>query len=415
MSKRKTARSLALLVGGGLVIAACGSSSSGGTTTPATTSTSPATTTSSPAAPAGPYTIGVDADFSGPFAFYGGLVKSAYNAVFGQINAAGGIDGHKVVMKYLDSKAVPTTVVSNAKELVGDHVLLIRSSPDSDSCAQIYPTSKAAGIPLQCEALSGSQLNPPEADLYSANVPETLYIPGVYQDIVSRTSKDPKIAEMIVDVVGETQWADRMKKEVSANGGSITTDQLIPVTNLTNITSQTAAVLASHPQAVLTEVPPSSTISFVKALRQGGFNGPVYSLTSDFGTFTTLKDPNFFETWAGAPVVSASAGSGAAGFIKNLKAVGVHGLLNINSGTMTQDYLSAEVTAAALQKCGGSCTASSLNTALENTDINLPGLSLPTGYGYTPARHHPLKQFALYAWSTSKNAVVQAKLLPPSF
>jgi ABC-type branched-subunit amino acid transport system substrate-binding protein len=404
MSKPKV-RSLALLVGAGMLVAACGSSGSSGSTATSGGGSS--------AAPKTAYTIGVDADFSGPFAFYGGVLKQAWNAVFDSVNGSGGIDGHKINVLYLDSKSTATTIVSNAKELVGDNVLLVRSDPDSDSCSEIYQVTKPASIPLQCEALGGSQLIPPEPYLYSANVPETLYIPGVYQDIVHRTNSKPKIAEMIVDVVGEQEWAARMQQEVAAKGGTIVTDQLIPPTNLTNIASQTAAVLASHPDAVLTEVPPPTTISFVKALRQGGFNGPVYSLTSDFGTFTTLKDPNFFEAWAGAPVQSASDGSGAAAFIKNLGAVGVHGELSINAGTMTQDYLSAEVIVKALRSCGGSCTASSLNSALENSVVNDPGVSLASGYGYSPSRHHPLKQYALYAWSNSASAVKQAALLTP--
>jgi ABC-type branched-subunit amino acid transport system substrate-binding protein len=403
MSKPKV-RSLALLAGAGMLVAACGSSGSSGSTP---------TNGGGSSAPKGAYTIGVDADFSGPFAFYGGVLKQAWNAVFGSVNSSGGIDGHKINVTYLDSKSVATTIVSNARQLIGNNVLLVRSDPDSNACSEIYQVTKSAGIPLQCEALGGSQLIPPEPYLYSANVPETLYIPGVYQDIVSRTHGKPKIAEMIVDVVGEQEWAARMQKEVAAKGGTIATDQLIPPTNLTNIASQTAAVLASHPDAVLTEVPPPTTISFVKALRQGGFNGPVYSLTSDFGTFTTLKDPNFFEAWAGAPVQSASDGSGAAAFIKDLGAVGVHGELQINVGTMTQDYLSAEVIVKALRSCGDNCTASSLNTALENSVVNDPGVSLPSGYGYSPSRHHPLKQYALYAWSNSAHAVKQAALLTP--
>ena len=403
MSKRTAALALTLLATGSLVLAACSSSPKSSGTTGAGGGTKT------------PYTIGVDADFSGPFAYYGGLVKSAWNAAFDAVNSAGGIDGHKVVIKYLDDASVPTTVVANAKELVDDGVLLVRSDPDSDSCAEIYTTTKAASIPLQCEALAGSQLNPPEPFLYSSNVPETLYIPGVYKDIVSQTNSSPKIAEMIVDVVGETEWAARMKQEVQSSGGSIATDQLIPPTNLTNISSQTAAVLASHPDAVLTEVPPSTTVSFIKALRQGGFTGPVYSLTSDYGSMTTTKDQNFFETWPATPVQSASQSSGAATYIQNMQAVGVTGIANVNAGTINEDYLSAEVVIGALKTCGNSCTAGSLNTALETTVVNDPGVTLPTGYGYSAMRHYPLEQFALYHWSNSASTVAQSSLLAPSF
>jgi len=360
------------------------------------------------------YTIGVDADFSGPFAFYGTVLKQAWGAVFGQVNRAGGISGHPVKVIYLDNTSVPTTIVADAKELLGDNALMVRSDPDSDSCSNIYPLTKAANVPLMCEAVALAQLAPPLGGMYSTDASESMYIPSVYKDITHRTNSHPKIAEMIVDVVGETGWANSMTKVAAANGGKVVTDQLIPVTNLTNITSQTAAVLASNPDAVLTEVPPATTISFVNALRQGGFKGPIYGLTPDYGSMVALKDPAFFQTWAGTPVQSASGGSGAATYIKSLAAVGVKGVTNINSGTMSQDYLSAQVIVAALKTCGNKCTASSFNAALTKTTVNLPGVTLPTGYGYSSSRHQPLSKFGLYAWSSSKKTVVQSSLLPVS-
>lgn len=360
-----------------------------------------------------PYTIGVDADFSGPFAYYGTVNKEAWNAVFTAVNKKGGIDGHKVKLIYLDNSSTPTTVVSDAKQLVGDHVLLVRSDPTSDACANIYNVTKKAHIPLSCEAIGLTTVTPPRPGLYTSQLPEPLFMTGVYKDIVKRTNSHPKIAMMIVTVVGEKDWANKLTTLAAKKGGSIVTTQAIPVTSLTNITSQTAGVLASNPDVVLTEVPPTTTSSFVKALRQGGFKGPVYSITSNFSSYITTKDPGLLETWGSKPVTSASQGSGAAQYIKNLDAVGVTGATKQNGATLGITYLTAETIVKALQKCGNSCTAKSLTADLQKVSVTLPGLTLAGGYGYTKRSHQPLRKgFALFGYTASKGKVVQKAIYP---
>src|ERR1035437_2705709 len=243
-------------------------------------SVSPASSTSVPKK--APYVLGMDADFSSFFASYGTALKAAWTAAFHTINVAGGINGHKVKVIYLDDASVPTTTVSNAKQLVGSGALLVRSDPDSNSCAEIQPTTARAHIPLMCEAAYSNALSIPYG--YTINLPESFYIPGVYSLITKKVGPAPKIAELVIDVAGELAWASAMSKEVGLKGGTISTDQLVPVTNLNDITSQTSAILASHPDAVLSEGPPSMTVSFVEALRAGGFTGPIYSLSPDYSS-----------------------------------------------------------------------------------------------------------------------------------
>ena len=133
------------------------------------------------------YSIGVDADFSGPFAYYGTVNKDAWNAVFDAVNKKGGIDGHKIKLIYLDNSSTPTTIVSDAKELVGDKVLLVRSDPTSDACANIYTVTAKSHIPLSCEAIGLTTVTPPRPGLYTSQLPEPLFMTGVYKNIVKLT------------------------------------------------------------------------------------------------------------------------------------------------------------------------------------------------------------------------------------
>ena len=51
-----------------------------------------------------PYIIGYISDFSGPFVDTFSPVYDGFRAHIGRVNAAGGINGHKLVLKYEDDQ-----------------------------------------------------------------------------------------------------------------------------------------------------------------------------------------------------------------------------------------------------------------------------------------------------------------------
>ena len=72
---------------------------------------------SGPAA-AADYTIGVIVPLSGQVAIIGENALRAINLRAEQINAAGGINGHKLKIEAQDDKCEPNTAVSNAQRNV---------------------------------------------------------------------------------------------------------------------------------------------------------------------------------------------------------------------------------------------------------------------------------------------------------
>jgi branched-chain amino acid transport system substrate-binding protein len=99
-----------ILAGLGLTLAACGSSSGGGGTPQSGT----------------PITIGVSVSLTGDFSGDGKALVQGYDLWAQDINAKGGLLGHKVTMKYVDDASSTQQVVTNYQNLITqDKVALV--------------------------------------------------------------------------------------------------------------------------------------------------------------------------------------------------------------------------------------------------------------------------------------------------
>lgn len=93
-----------------------------------------------------PVYFGVSAAKTGQYAQYGEQFTLAFNLAVEEVNAAGGINGHPVVLKYEDSQSDPKQSVTVAQKFVGDpDVVLVfgdYSSAASIPASPIYTAGK---------------------------------------------------------------------------------------------------------------------------------------------------------------------------------------------------------------------------------------------------------------------------------
>jgi branched-chain amino acid transport system substrate-binding protein len=103
-----------------LAVAACSSSSSSssGSSTGSSSSSSAALTASAPGITATTITIGSHQPLTGPAAPGYSEIAPASAAYFAYVNANGGVNGRKIVYKYLDDGYNPTTTASVVRQLV---------------------------------------------------------------------------------------------------------------------------------------------------------------------------------------------------------------------------------------------------------------------------------------------------------
>jgi ABC-type branched-subunit amino acid transport system substrate-binding protein len=103
-----------------LAVAACSSSSSSssGSSTGSSSSSNAALTASAPGITATTITIGSHQPLTGPAAPGYSEIAPASAAYFAYVNAHGGVNGRKIVYKYLDDAYNPTTTASVVRQLV---------------------------------------------------------------------------------------------------------------------------------------------------------------------------------------------------------------------------------------------------------------------------------------------------------
>src|SRR5580693_4650426 len=101
-----------------LAVAACSSSSSSGSSTGSGSSSSAALTASAPGITATTITIGSHQPLTGPAAPGYSEIAPGSAAYFDYVNAHGGVDGRKIVYKYLDDAYDPTTTSTVVRQLV---------------------------------------------------------------------------------------------------------------------------------------------------------------------------------------------------------------------------------------------------------------------------------------------------------
>ena len=99
-----------------LAVAAC--SSSGSSSAPASGSSSAALTASAPGITSTQITIGSHQPLTGPAAPGYDEIAPASAAYFSYVNANGGVNGRKIVYKYLNDAYDPTTTASDVRQLV---------------------------------------------------------------------------------------------------------------------------------------------------------------------------------------------------------------------------------------------------------------------------------------------------------
>jgi branched-chain amino acid transport system substrate-binding protein len=133
--------------------AACSSSTS------SSSSSTHSTTSSSSSAP---INVGMIAPLTGAFAPLGQGDEQGAEIAVSQLNASGGIDGHKVNLIIKDDKTDPTQSVIDFQALQGQNVAAVLGSSVSDSARATAPKAEQAQIPYISLSPVDQTVNPVE-------------------------------------------------------------------------------------------------------------------------------------------------------------------------------------------------------------------------------------------------------------
>ncbi|GAA3752868.1 ABC transporter substrate-binding protein [Microbacterium kribbense] len=255
MRRRSRLGALSIALGASLALAACSA--------PAT---SPG---ASPGDDQSEITIGVITSLSGGYSVLGGFVKNTIALLAEEANAAGGIDGHKVNVEYVDDHTDPTQAVTALRSLLAKKPVAIVGPILSSSCGAILDAVDQAKVPMVTTCATDSQVEPIHKYTFMSTLP-TPGMAGALTDYLKSINKD-KIGVLYDSADFGQSGFNALKNLGTANIVESQSYQLSSTTFLPQLTSLTKS--DANAIVVWGAGPPLVTIA--KEYSQLGSNVPI--------------------------------------------------------------------------------------------------------------------------------------------
>jgi len=223
-----------------------------------------ATVLSAPAGATGGYqvTFASTTAFSGPSSFQGTVVGGVLKAAQAYLDSVGGILGHKVAIKFVDTKGDPADAVPATEKFVSttSHVMLDDQLGTTDAPA-LVPIVNRAKIPIWASAGNS---------IYDHQTKYPYFWRAVTPDAANGVAialymKKTLHVSRVAVVFGSTSGAQGDLPGVLAGAHAMKLD-VVGQTKLTpaqpSYQTQVAALLAENPQVIVTEADPVTSATF---------------------------------------------------------------------------------------------------------------------------------------------------------
>ena len=391
---RLRARVGTAVIGVGLLIltAACGGSSDG-----------------AEGGKSGPYLIGITDDMSGPVSAYGQAVQKVWTAYIKKVNAAGGINGRQLKLETLDDKSDTTTMVQNVRKLISDEAMVIDGSTLSTNCKAAAPVVTRAKVPMSCWAVSDELVGPDNKYIFSRTPLGQLSAKPMFQFAKNQVKSSAPRLTILGNTSGTCQAFAKEAARLAPGGGWTVAGNLsADLADGTDFTAQAAQVTASHADAFVYCVSGQGIIALPRRLKALGSNMIIESLSADQQGLMLLKDPKFYQLWHKEYTPPAPSGGEAKNYVDTLATQGIKDD-RVNLDQVGQSYFAIAQIVASLKKCGADCTPEKLATKMQQTVINIKGVTGPSGYGYQfPDRQMPITSVAMFHYDPATDAPKQS-------
>jgi branched-chain amino acid transport system substrate-binding protein len=268
-------------------------------------------------------TIADVAPFSGPDAALGPTYLASCYGATSAINAAGGVDGHTLTCKSVDTRGDPADAVPAVNQMFASTSnLALVIGCTSDEAASVVPVINAHKMAMFC--MTGqSEFDSVHYQYFYRLVPPDLE-ESYAMVAIARQLHYNRIALAFGNDIGSQTFIQPAISALKKAGMTLTTDQTLDLT-ATTFRTEAEAIIQSHPDAIMTEALGSADPTPFSEIKQlnGGKMIPV------IGTSAAIS-PAFFK--------SAAAAVGAADFTANFHA---DNLVTETSGPAYQAFSSA--------------------------------------------------------------------------
>ena len=358
-----------------------------------------------PAAAQDAYTIGLTGALTGPPASTYAPAVDALRIYIDRVNAAGGVNGHKINLILEDDGAQPSKAAANAKKLISqDNVMLLLVASLSSTYAPAIAESKNANVPLLFAAVCPQSVYPPAEPLQFCTTGfASHYDSQATLDFVKSTAKGPVkmgFSAMAIPLSrGEIDYAEELSKKV----GMTPVDKEVIPPATADYTPFATKLKDADPNWVFSWAPWVTQVRTLEALRKLDWQGDyiAWGHLEAESELKRLNDSKFYTINSNAMFQDGLP------IQKQIEEAAKAAKSKYPADTMAEGWIAGMVIEAALKSAGWPGSPEKLQAAMENLNVDLKGLR-GGPIVWTKDNHFRTHlYYRVYHWDGSKIARVQ--------
>ena len=226
-------------------------------------------------APGEPYKIGVILPLTGYISFIAEDMKRGMDLAVQKVNDDGGIEGHKIVLVYEDSKLDPTQTISVMKKLSDvDGVPIVIGAVASTNTIPIVPMAEENKVVLLSAASTHSELSGSSDYFFRVVPPDSIQGPES-----ARIAYDTLGVKKVAIIYENNDYGVGLKKlfekEFKDKGGQIVGTSESYESGATSFSTQVAKTLSASPELIYLPGYPREQAQVIRELDVQGYTGKI--------------------------------------------------------------------------------------------------------------------------------------------
>jgi len=221
-----------------------------------------------------PIRVGAILAVTGPASFLGGPESRTLEMLAEEVNAKGGIKGHKVELFIMNSEGSPEKAVSFAKQLIEEKkVLAILGPSTSGETMQIKGLAEEGKTILLSCAAAEVIVNPVAKWVFKTPQKDSDAIQAIFNQM--KRMKISKIGVLSGNTGFGKAGKEQIEKLAPENGITIVASEVYDKAS-TDLTAEVTKLKAANVEAIVNwSIVPAQSI-VIKNARQIGFKGPIF-------------------------------------------------------------------------------------------------------------------------------------------
>jgi ABC-type branched-subunit amino acid transport system substrate-binding protein len=324
-------------------------------------------------------------------------------AAFDTINAAGGVNGHKIQYTVIDSQSSATFASTAAQQAVGEHPVAIFDGGTSALFGARLSVYKSAQIPVLSTNAASFGLLPWLFSTAPTSQQSAVVLAGSAGAAAKTSVKGLRVANVAIASPAGQAAMDAEQALLKNEGAVVTNTQFNPI-GTPSFAAGAAAVISSKPDVVTLTDTSADTIIEAKALLSAGFKGPIVAHygAADDATFKAINSSQYL-----AIRFSGIASPGTGMYAAASRFNHLAGASNLLFGS---GWILAYTFAQGLERCRSSCSSSvSVEQGINSLgSFTVPGGGLPSGNAVVNGTQHNITAVGqLYSWDDGTQSAVK--------